>query len=46
VGTERTRDGIVTLHVVAGGFTTRSLVFILGGIDTSGSERQSKIRKR
>lgn len=29
-GTERTKDGIVTLHVMAGGVTVRSLAFALG----------------
>jgi hypothetical protein len=46
LGTERTREGIVTLHVVTGGFTTRSLIFILGAIDTSGAGRQSNRRKQ
>jgi hypothetical protein len=29
-GTERTRDGVVTLHVIAGGIAVRSLAFALG----------------
>ncbi len=29
-GTERTKDGIVTLHIMSGGVTVRSLAFALG----------------
>ena len=33
-GTERTKDGIVTLHIMAGGVTVRSLAFALGEVES------------
>ena len=33
-GTERTKDGVVTLHILAGGITVRSLAFALGELES------------